>query len=297
MRTKLRVLNLFDPWGSPLCTCPKKYSLNPYTGCAHACFYCYITSYIKDAFKPRLKERFLRKLELDLLEADTTIPVSISNSTDPYQPLERIYRQTRYALKLLKEYGYGVIIVTKSDIVAEDSSLLSSMRATVSVTITTVDDVLASVMEPGAPPPSRRVNAIRILKNHGIPVSVRLDPIIPGINDKLDDIKNIVEKIAPYTSHIVASTYKPRPDSFKRFREKFKEVFERTKDLYSNKIGNTFYLRKDIRRELMEKIREFADNYNMTFSTCREGFSDLQTSETCDGTHLIPLDDSQKICY
>ncbi|MEM3166612.1 MAG: radical SAM protein, partial [Candidatus Methanomethylicia archaeon] len=63
------VLSRFDPWNFPLCTCPGKYNLSPYTGCGHGCRYCYITSYVHDGFKPRVKDKFLLFLRRDLVKA------------------------------------------------------------------------------------------------------------------------------------------------------------------------------------------------------------------------------------
>ncbi|RLF44210.1 MAG: radical SAM protein, partial [Thermoplasmata archaeon] len=115
----------FDPWKSKLCTCPKKYSFSPYTGCSHACIYCYITSYIPNAFKVRLKKDLFRRLKKELHKVDTFI--SMSNSSDPYVPEERDFKVTRKCLRIFKENKIKVLIITKSDIVARDVDLLKDM--------------------------------------------------------------------------------------------------------------------------------------------------------------------------
>jgi len=286
------VLRRFDPWGSPLCTCPPKYSLSPYTGCGHACRYCYITSYIRDGFNPRVKEKFLLHLRRDLVKADLSLPISIANSSDPYTPPEGVLKVTREALRMLLSFDAGVIIITKSNLVVRDLDILCRGRFTVSFTITTLDDSLARVLEPYAPPPSMRVEALRVLCKAGVPCSVRIDPIIPGVNDDFDSIKRIVSLVAELgVKHIVSSTYKAKPDNFNRILEAFPGKADLFKRLYLEggvKIGGVRYMGEKLRYSYMKMVRGLADDYGLTFSTCREGFRDLQSSETCDGTHLIP---------
>ena len=283
----LRVLKPFDPWKSPLCTCPLKYSLNPYTGCTHACFYCYITSYIPDGFRGREKKNFLRKLKLDLEEANRSIPVSISNSTDPYQPIEKEIKQTREVLKLLKEKGFRAIIVTKSDLILRDIDILKEMKVTVSFTIITIDKGLSQKIEPLASPPLRRIEAMKRLKAEGIPVSLRLDPIIPYLNDNENEWERLIDSVSPYIEQVIASTFKLKPDSWRRFKIKFREEWQKAKNLYLEKLGTTLYIKKSLRREWMEKIKDISVRRGLGFSCCREGFPDLNTT-SCDGTKLIP---------
>jgi len=128
----MRLIHPFDPWRSSLCTCPPKYSLNPYTGCQYGCRYCYITSYIPRGFNPRPKKDFLRRLEREVASLEERLPIAISYSTDPYQPLEKIYGYTREALKILREYGVPTLITTKSTLVERDIDILMEMDTAVS---------------------------------------------------------------------------------------------------------------------------------------------------------------------
>jgi len=177
------ILRSFDPWKSPLCTCPAKLSLNPYTGCPHGCLYCYASSYIPRFNQCRPKADLLNRLKREAAKIAPGTLVAMSNSSDPYPPGERDLELSRGCLEILKERGLQVQVVTKSDLVAKDADLLRSMAATVAVTITTLKDSLSQRMEPGAPLPKRRLDAMRILNENEIPVSARVDPIIPGIND------------------------------------------------------------------------------------------------------------------
>ena len=141
----MRVIKPFDPWKSELCTCPPKYSFNPYTGCAHQCVYCYAT-YIPRFFKLRLKKNLYKNLERDLKEIPEDSLISMSNSSDPYPPSEKELGITRRCIQIMKEYDVRLMIVTKSDIFVRDIDLLSEMNSVVCVTITGCD-----AAEPFAP--------------------------------------------------------------------------------------------------------------------------------------------------
>jgi DNA repair photolyase len=285
----MEIISRFDPWGDPLCTCPPKYSLNPYTGCQHHCLYCYITSYIPRAFECRPKKDLLQRVRRDLGKLDRRLPISLSNSSDPYPPMERELGLTRRCLELLKGAGLAVQIITKSDLVTRDADLLKGMRSVVSFTITTLDPKLAQRLEPNAPPPERRLKAVERLSREGIPVTVRLDPLFPGLND--GEIERVVEAAAEAGAiHVTASTFKPRPDSWQRMMLAFPEFCKRVKELYfvkgeRHKAGR--YLPAALRRELLLRGREACEDAGLTFSVCREGMRELNTAPSCDGTHLL----------
>ncbi|MGQ4833098.1 MAG: SPL family radical SAM protein [Candidatus Asgardarchaeia archaeon] len=280
----------FDPWKSPLCTCPKKYSFNPYTGCDHACIYCYITSYIPNAFKVREKKDLLRRLYRELKRLDFSYPISMSNSSDPYPTIERTKKLTRAALEILHKFPVKLLITTKSDIVVRDVDILKNMKVAVMITITTLDANLARKLEPNAPSPLDRLKAIRVLSSERIPVGIRLDPIIPYVNDSYESFETIINKAKEAgAKHIVSSTFKPRPDSWKRLVSVFPELAPRIKSLYTTRLGMTWYLKKEVRLKYMQQVKKLADYYSMSFATCREGFIFLHTAKSCDGTHLIEL--------
>ncbi len=249
--------------------------------------YCYITSYIPRGFEARLKKNLLKQVKRDIAKLDPRIPVTISNSSDPYQPLERDYRQTRACLELLKDFNFGVEIITKGDLVVRDADLLAEMRAAVAMTITTLDEGIAVKLEPFAPSPERRLRALQRLAERGIPVACRIDPIIPEIND---DVSVLVKELADIgVTHVTSSTFKPRPDSWRRFSKAFPESAAKLKELYFEKgerIQNSYYLPGEVRFKLMKRVRDACDKHGITFATCREGFR-LNTARSCDGTHLL----------
>ncbi len=279
------ILNKFDPWNSKLCTCPFKLSLNPYTGCSHNCVYCYASSYIKNFFNPRPKRNLIEKLKREAKKLNGQI-ISISNSSDPYQHLEEKLKLTRKCLEILKNYNCKIQIITKSNLVLRDIDILKEMNAMVSITITTINNEIAKKLEPNAPKPNERIDAVKELIENKIPVSVRIDPIIPFLNDEQEDLIKELAKIG--VKHITSSTYKVREDNWKRFEQAFPEIAEKLKELYfekGEKISNYYYLPKDLRLKIMLKMKKLTNKYNISFACCREGFK--INDNTCDGSWLL----------
>ena len=172
-------------------------SINPYRGCAHGCVYCYARpTHAWLGLSPGLD--FETKLVVkdgaaDLLERELSAPgyeprmIALGANTDPYQPLEREERVTRSILEVLARRDHPVGIVTKSHLVTRDLDILAPMAAKglakVAVSVTTLDPDLARRMEPRAPTPRRRLDAIAELAAAGVPTTVLVAPVIPAIND------------------------------------------------------------------------------------------------------------------
>jgi DNA repair photolyase len=157
----------------------------------------------------------------------------------------------------------------------------------VSFTITTDDDDVARLVEPNAPPPSERLKAVKILIEKGIPVSVRVDPIIPFLNDKPESLMKTVASIG--VKHVTASTCKIKSDSWRRLSIALPEIAEKLTPLYferGEKMGGYTYLPLNTRIGLLKTVRDLADKHNIGFGTCREGLAGLNTA-TCDGSWLL----------
>ncbi len=285
----LKLIREFDPWRSKLCTCPQKFTLNPYTGCAHGCLYCYARSYIKDFTKVRLKEGLMRKVLSDLSKLPRGALISMSESSDPYTPPEHRLGMTRKVIHAILLRGFRLLIVTKSDLVVRDSDLLSKGGAAVSITITTLNDELAKKLEPGAPPPSKRIEAVEALSSKDVPVTVRVDPIIPFINDDQPSLAALVKEVANAgATQITTSTYKARWDSLARLAKAFPNLKKKLYTIYVQrgvKIGGYFYLPPEVRLRYLIAVREAALREGLSFATCREGFPHLHTPGIyCDGS-------------
>ena len=172
-------------------------SINPYRGCEHGCVYCYARPthcYLGHSagldFETKLyaKTNAAELLEKELAHANyQPQTIALGANTDPYQPIERERRITRSILEVLAEARHPVGIVTKSALVARDIDILAPMAAKglakVAISITTLDRHVARAMEPRAATPSRRIETVRQLTAAGIPVTVMVAPVIPGLTD------------------------------------------------------------------------------------------------------------------
>jgi DNA repair photolyase len=173
-------------------------SINPYRGCEHGCVYCFARpthSFMglspgldfesKLFAKPDAARLLDKELSKDGYQPRT---IAIGTNTDPYQPVERQWRIMREILEVLEARGHPVGIVTKSALVTRDIDILSRMAerglAKVALSVTTLDRMLARTMEPRASTPTKRLEAIRQLSDAGIPASVMVAPIIPGLTDQ-----------------------------------------------------------------------------------------------------------------
>lgn len=287
----MRVFRVFDPWKSPLCTCPRKLVLHPYTGCSHFCLYCYATSYI--GRRPSIpKKNFLENLVKDLSgPLSDYLFVELSTSSDPYPPEESVYYLTRKTIELLASRKINILITTKSNLVVRDIEILRQTNSAVMVTITTLDESLASILEPGAPSPRDRLRAIEKLSENGIPVGARIDPIIPFLTDDEASLRELVDKVVEAGGrHIVTSTYKAKPDSFRRLINAFPELHARLRELYYEKgtlVHGYRYLPADLRRSILYPVIDEAVKNGISAAICREGLPELFKAPSCDGSHML----------
>ena len=281
------LISKFDPWQSGLCTCPPKLTFNPYTGCDHECVYCYASSYIPNFTDCRPKKGLLAVLKREAAKLNGQT-ISLSNSSDPYPRAEASEGLTRRCLEILAGSNCKIQIITKSNLVVRDDDLLRKVPSTVALTITTDDDDLARLIEPFAPLPSQRLRAAQDLIEAGIPVSVRIDPIIPFVNDQPQQL--IADLASIGVKHLTCSTYKAKRDNWMRLAEAMPEVAEKLKPLYfqqGEKIGGNTLLPRELRFKLLKRVRDLSVAQGMKFGVCREGLPGLNTAP-CDGSWLMP---------
>lgn len=193
--------------------------LNPYRGCSHGCAYCYARpthEYLGFSAGLDFETRILVKRKApDLLREALSSPrweprvIGLSGATDAYQPAERRLRVTRRCLEVLADMRNPVAIVTKSYLVTRDVDLLCELAehgaVAVVLSVTSLRDEIHRAMEPRASSPGRRLGAIRVLSDAGIPVGVNVAPVVPGLTDH--EMPEILEAAADagasFASYIV----------------------------------------------------------------------------------------------
>ncbi|MEX2401424.1 MAG: PA0069 family radical SAM protein [Rhodothermales bacterium] len=174
------------------------YSINPYRGCEHGCIYCYARpshEYLGFSAGLDFETKILVKERAPvLLSAAFQKPswdpqvVALSGNTDPYQPIDRRLELTRRCLEVFLKHRNPVAIITKNYLVTRDVDVLEEMArlnlVTVALSITTLRSDLVGVMEPRTSRPGRRLQAIEELARRGIPTSVNVAPVVPGLTDE-----------------------------------------------------------------------------------------------------------------
>jgi len=172
------------------------YSLNPYRGCQHSCAYCYVPNFLhieRNSWGnfvdlriniPNILSKELKKKKLGV--------IGISTVTDPYQPVEKKYKITRYCLEQILRYEFPVCIQTKSDLVTRDIDIISEFsKVEVIFSIGTLNDNERKILEPYSSSIQNRLEAIKRFSSVGIETSVFFGPIYPSV--KTSDISTIVD--------------------------------------------------------------------------------------------------------
>lgn len=178
--------------------------MNIYRGCQHGCIYCDSRSACygmdHDFEDIEVKENALELLDAALRRKRRRCMIGTGSMSDPYMPLENELGYTRRALELIHRHGFGATVLTKSDAVLRDLELLSaineSAKAVVQMTLTTCDEALCRIIEPGVCGTQARFRALMKLCEAGIPTVIWLCPILPYINDSVDNIRGILDYCA-----------------------------------------------------------------------------------------------------
>ncbi len=225
-----------------------RYNLNLYRGCQHGCIYCdsRSTCYgIKNFTEIEVKENALQLLEKEIRSKRQKGTIGFGSMNDPYMPLEKEICMTRSALEIVAQHRFPVHLITKSNLVLRDMDVLariSSVYAAVSITITTPDDALSKVIEPGAPVSSERFRAISELSKAGIYCGVTFMPVLPWITDKPGDIRKMVywakEAGAKYMIASMGVTLRDGQREF--FYENLQRRFPGLKEQYERAFGRKY---------------------------------------------------------
>ncbi len=196
------------------------YVINPYLGCGHGCRYCYAVFMRKYSRHPpsswgsfvEAKINIAEVLNSELSRKKRPGRALLSSVCDPYQPVENRYRLTRACLEVLRRWGWGIDILTRSPLVTRDLDIFSTTpEVSVGFSIPTDNDQVRKVLEPNAPPISARVNALKKLSEAGTRTWAFIAPILPMNPARL------FEAVAPFISHLMVDPL--------NYRAQVKDIF------------------------------------------------------------------------
>lgn len=248
--------------------------MNLYRGCQHGCIYCDSRSacYGMDhRFEDiAVKENALQLLEAALRSKRSPCMIGTGSMSDPYIPLEEALQMTRRALELIDRYGFGVALITKSDRILRDLDLLKKIndrsKAVVQMTLTTADENLCRILEPGVCTTRRRVAALKELQAAGIPTVVWLSPILPFLNDTEENIRDIVAFCAGAgVKGIIhfGMGVTLREGNREYFYAQLDKHFPGLKERYIRTYGNAYELASPNTRHLEQIFREECDRFGI----------------------------------
>lgn len=186
------------------------YTMNLYRGCTHRCIYCDSRSkcYQIEDFDGEIlvKINAIELLQKELTPRRQKGRIGTGSMNDPYQAVERKYQLTRQALEIIARRRFPVHIITKSDLILRDIDLLQEInreQALVSITITTADDTMGKQVEPFAPLSSKRLAALRQLRDAGIRVGVTMQPVLPLILDTPGNVTSTIRQCAEHGAEYI----------------------------------------------------------------------------------------------
>jgi DNA repair photolyase len=263
---------------------PFEWSLNPYRGCEFGCRYCY-ARYTHEFMELResvdFEDRIYAKsgvgpiLRRELKKIDGSKGIAIGTATDPYQPAERRFHRTRAALEVFAEQsGLALSITTKSDLVTRDIPILQQIfkrnSVSVNMTITTLDTSLARLLEPRAPRPELRLNAVQAIAQAGIPVGVFPNPIMPLITDQQDRLDRLAKAARDRgATYFGGGVLFLMPCSRKVFFPFVEKHFPHLLQRYQEKYEREAYLKGPYRDIIKERIAAIRDKYGLNSSPPR----------------------------
>lgn len=250
------------------------YNMNIYRGCCHGCIYCDSRSdcYRNPDFNTvKAKENALQIVRDDLRRKVKTGVIATGAMSDPYNPFEKTEKLTRNSLELINAFGFGVAIDTKGILIARDIDILQDIKehspVIVKVSITTADDDLSKIIEPGTAPSSERFATLKQLSDAGIFCGVLMMPILPFINDTEDNILAIVTKAKEAGAKFIHPAFGMtlRQGNREYFFEQLDKHFSGYKEKYISKYRNNYVCTSPNARKLWHLFTELCKQNNMLY--------------------------------
>lgn len=251
--------------------------MNLYRGCSHGCIYCDSRSKCyqmnHDFEDIEVKENALELLEAALRRKRKRCMIGTGAMTDPYLPLEKNLGYTRKALLLIEKYGFGVALQTKSDLVLRDLDILRQInektKAVVQMTLTTADEKLCRIIEPNVSTANERFEALKALRDAGIPTVVWLCPVLPFINDTEENIRTILGMCVEAGVRGVlcfGMGLTLREGNREYFYKQLDIHFPRLKERYIREYGNNYMVDSPRSTELMRLFHRICEENGILHS-------------------------------
>jgi DNA repair photolyase len=257
---------------------PFEWTINPYRGCEFACKYCY-ARYTHEFMEMRdgidfeqkiyIKQHAANLLRQELRQVKPGQEIAIGTATDPYQPAERRFEVTRAILEELSLHaGLELGIVTKSNLVVRDIDVLQRVarnnRLFVNITITTMKTDLARILEPRAPRPDLRVEAIRQLNAAGVNAGAICAPVLPGITDAPRNLEAVVQAVAEAGGkYIFANPLFLKPCSAAVFLPFLEKEFPNLAASYHERYKDRAFLPKAFGKRLSQLMARLREKYGI----------------------------------
>ncbi len=257
---------------------PYRWTINPYRGCTHGCHYCFARAYhayldlgVGDDFVERIvvKTNVVEVLRRELAAPKWTgEPVAMGTATDPYEPGEARYRLTQGVLGSLHAFETPVSMLTKSTLVARDLELFrrldDTVGASVAMSISTLDDELRRLVEPGTPPARSRLEVLRRFADASVPTSVLVAPILPFLTDDEDQLESLlracsdagVRSVAGIVLHI-------RPGIREHFWPWLREALPDLYPPYQRLYGARSHAQREFRLQIAERFTRVRDRVGL----------------------------------
>jgi len=255
-----------------------KWSLNPYMGCVHRCTFCYVRHFEHRSDRPsddrygtsiRVKTNVADVLRKELARASWQHEdISIGAATDPYQPAEGRYKLTRACLETLRDAANPFSIITRGPMIVRDLDVLveAAQHASVSVTfsIPTVDEEVWRQTEPSTAHPRQRLKAVQTLVEAGIKTGVGMAPILPGISDRPEQLRDVVRAArAAGATGIWANLLFLRPGTREHFLSHLAEDWPEQLPHYEELYADKAYLGAELMKPVREQVSRLAREYDI----------------------------------
>jgi DNA repair photolyase len=257
---------------------PFSWTINPYRGCEFACKYCY-ARYTHEFMEMRdgldferkiyVKQHAANLLRQEIRQVKTGEDIALGTATDPYQPAERRFEITRTILEEFAHHrGLQLGIITKSDLVLRDVALLSAIAKNnhlfVNITVTTLITGLARLLEPRAPRPDLRLEAVRRLNQAGISAGVSCSPVLPGITDSARDLGALFQASAEAgAKHIFANPLFLKPCSAAIFMPFLEKEFPQLARSYQDRYRGRAFVTQPYRKRLAGLVQKLREKHGM----------------------------------